>query len=131
MTPKPVFLTPGNVLEIHQRMIRDFGGAPRVRDQGLLESAVMLPAARFGGEFLHAGLPVMAAAYLFHICRNHPFMDGNKRTALASAEIFLLLNGYNLAAGDAELEKLTLGVAEGSMSKEAVVSFFREHAQPA
>lgn len=131
MTPKPVFLTPGNVLEIHQRMIRDFGGAPRVRDQGLLVSAVMLPAARFGGEFLHAGLPVMAAAYLFHICWNHPFMDGNKRTALASAEIFLLLNGYNLAAGDAELEKLTLGVAEGSMSKEAVVSFFREHAQPA
>lgn len=130
MTSDPVFLSTGNVVDIHRRMIRDFGGAPQVREQGLLESAVMLPSARFGGEFLHAGLPAMAAAYLFHICRNHPFVDGNKRTALASAEIFLLLNGYTLAADDAELETLTMGVASGSISKEEVVTFFSRHAQP-
>jgi death-on-curing protein len=108
-------------------MIEEFGGEPAVRDLGLLESAVMMPAARFGGKFLHDGIPAMAAACLFHICRTHPFVDGNKRTGLASAEMFVLLNELRLAATNAELEELTIGVAAGRISKDDTVAFFRKH----
>jgi len=128
MTDAPVFLTVREVLAVHSRMIRDFGGDPAVLNAGLLESAVMMPSARFGGRFLHPGIPAMAAAYLFHICRNHPFVDGNKRTALASAEIFLLLNGMRLTAGNKDLEELTFGVAAGKVSKDKTTRFFRRHA---
>ena len=70
----------------------------------------------------------MAAAYLFHTCRNHPFVDGNKKTGLASAEVFLLLNDHELNASHGMVENLTMGIADGSISKEKVVSFFVEHA---
>lgn len=126
---RPAFLTTDHVVTIHHRVIAEFGGNPTVRDAGLLESAVMLPAAQFGGRFLHEGIPAMAAAYLFHICRNHPFADGNKRTALAAAEVFLRLNGHTLHATDDELEALTLGIAIGERSKDDAIGFFREHAQ--
>jgi death-on-curing protein len=125
----PAFLTLEQVVLIHQRMIAEFGGDPEVRDYGLLESAVAMPAARFSGEFLHQGIPAMAAAYLFHLCRNHPFMDGNKRTAVAAAEVFIRLNGKSLAATDKELEQITVGVADGSVSKEAAIAFFRRQVQ--
>jgi death-on-curing protein len=127
MTDAPIFLTVDHVLAIHRRMIEEFGGEPAVRDLGLLESAVMMPAARFGGKFLHDGIPAMAAACLFHICRNHPFVDGNKRTGLASAEMFVLLNELRLAATNAELEELTIGMAAGRISKDDTVAFFRKH----
>jgi death-on-curing protein len=128
MTVDPTFLAVDQVLAIHRRMVEDFGGDPAVRDHGLLESAVMMPAAQFGGKWLHDEIPAMAAAYLFHLCRNHPFVDGNKRTALAAAEVFMLLNGMRLEATDAQLEQLTMGVASGQLAKEDAVAFFREHA---
>jgi len=112
-------------------MIGEFGGEPGVREPGLLESAVMMPAARYGGRFLHDGVPAMAAAYLYHVCMNHAFVDGNKRTALATAEVFLALNDMRLAATDAELEELLLGVAAGRISKESVVAFFGRRAAEA
>jgi death-on-curing protein len=127
MTEVPVFLKLDHVLKIHQRMISEFGGDPAVRDPGLLESAVMMPAARFSGEFVHDGIPSMAAAYLFHICKNHAFADGNKRTALASAIIFIQLNGWRLEATDEALEEVTVGVADSSLTKDEVVEFFRGH----
>jgi death-on-curing protein len=121
----PVFLSVDHVLEIHERMIAEFGGDAAVRDRGLLESAVAMPSARFGGEFLHATRAEMAAAYLFHLCKNHPFVDGNKRTALASAEMFLLLNGYTLTAPDTELGDIVVAVADGSMGKSELTAVFR------
>ena len=127
--PDPAFLTVEQVKAVHRRMTAEFGGATTLRDPGLLESAVMLPAARAHGKLLHHGIPAMAAAYLFHICRNHPFADGNKRTALASAEIFLLLNGHELDANGDALEALTVGVAEGSISKQETVAFFQQYAR--
>ncbi len=127
MSADPVFLSVEQVLAIHQRVIEEFGGEPAILDDGLLESAAMMPAAQYAGKFLHKGLPAMAAAYLFHLCRNHPFMDGNKRTALAAAEVFLLLNNHQLRATNRELEQLTLGVAEGKLSKEDVTAFLRRH----
>lgn len=131
MTRAPAFLSIGQVLAIHRRMIEEFGGDPTVRDAGLLESAIAMPAAGMGGRFLHKGVAAMAAAYLFHLCRNHPFVDGNKRTALVAAEVFLVANGYRLAATNAELERLTLGVAACEISKAETVAFFRRHIVPA
>ena len=127
MTDEPVFLGVEHVLSIHRRMIHEFGGAPEVRDKGLLESAVMMPAAQFEGRFLHDGVPEMAAAYLFHLCLNHPFVDGNKRTALAAAEVFLMLNDMRLAAGNREVERLTMGLTGGRISKDETIAFFRKH----
>ena len=124
----PIFLSVEHVVAIHRRVIEEFGGNPDARDYGLLESAVLMPSARFRGEYLHDGLPAMAAAYLFGICRNHAFVDGNKRTALATAEVFLLLNDTRLKATNRQLETLTVGVADGRLSKDDVTAFFREHA---
>lgn len=128
MKAQPVFLGVEQVLAIHHRMVKEFGGSDELRDYGLLESAVMMPAAQFGGQFLHDGLPAMAAAYLFHICKNHAFADGNKRAAAATAETFLMLNGLRLKATNREFERLTLGVADGTVSKDDAVEFFRRHA---
>lgn len=128
---EPRFLTVEEVLYIHQRCIEEHGGSLELRDRGLLESAVAMPAAQFGGAYLHADPPVMAAAYLFHLCKNHPFVDGNKRIALAAAEVFLELNGFELSADDAAVEQLTLGVADSSISKDEAAEFFRRHVVPA
>ncbi len=122
-----VFLAVSDIMVIHQRVIEEFGGDPGLRDRGLLESATAMPRATFGGDFLHPQLNDMAAADHFHLCKNHPFIDGNKRVALAAAEVFLLVNGCELVAPDEALEKLTIDVAGGSVSKEAVLQFFSEH----
>jgi death-on-curing protein len=131
MNVSPTFLTVSQVQQIHRRMVCEFGGASEVRNHGLLEAAVMMPAAGYGGRFLHEDLPAMAAAYLFHICKSHAFVDGNKRTALASAEVFLMLNGVELLATNAELVRITRAVAEGTLSKAEVVAFCRAHDAPA
>jgi death-on-curing protein len=124
---EPVFLTVEQVIDLHRRGIEQHGGSLELRDRGLLESAVAMPAAQFGGEFLHDGLAAMAAAYLFHLCKNHPFVDGNKRVAVTAAEVFIELNGRRLIATDKELEKLTLGVADSSISKQDATRFFETH----
>jgi death-on-curing protein len=127
MSGDPVFLTVDQVIEIHRRGIEQHGGSGELRDRGLLESAVAMPAAQFGGQFLHDGLPAMAAAYLFHLCKNHPFVDGNKRVSVTVAEVFVELNGHRLAATDKQLESLTLGVADSSISKQDATQFFKSH----
>ena len=125
------FLDVDVVLTIHTRMIQEFGGGDGLRDQGLLESAVAMPSATFGGQFLHDNLPAMAGAYLFHLCKNHPFVDGNKRVALATAITFLLVNDYELTCSKPDAEQLTLGVADGSISKDEAIAFFRKHVRSA
>jgi len=125
------FLSVEDVLHIHQRVVDEFGGDPGLRDRGLLESAVAMPQSTFAGSFLHKDLSEKAAAYHFHLCSNHPFLDGNKRVAVAAAEVFLLANGHELCASDDELEELTLGVARGNMSKEHVTEFFGKHVKEA
>jgi death-on-curing protein len=89
---EPVFLTLDEVLELHRESIQRYGGSAEVRDLGLLLSALAMPATTFAGEFLHADLPAMAAALLFHIVQNHPFVDGNKRAGAAAARVFVLMN---------------------------------------
>jgi death-on-curing protein len=90
----PLFLSLDEVLEIHAQQIELYGGSDGVRDPAGLESAVATPMATFVGEFLHSTIPSMAAAYLFHICQNHPFVDGNKRAGANAAITFLLINDW-------------------------------------
>ncbi|MEA3364510.1 MAG: type II toxin-antitoxin system death-on-curing family toxin, partial [Candidatus Hydrogenedentes bacterium] len=104
------FLTVEEVLYFHRAQIDLFGGSMGVRDPGLLESALAQPSASFGEEYVHKGLFEMAAAYLFHIVRNHPFVDGNKRVGIESAIAFLALNGVETDAPDDELESIVLAV---------------------
>lgn len=106
-----------------------FGGARGIRDPGLLESAVANAEATFDGQFLHETPFEMAAAYLYGICRNHPFLDGNKRTAAAAALTFLDMNRIEIDAGEDELYDLVIGVATGRVSKAAVAVFFEGRAR--
>jgi len=126
MSPAPVFLTVEHILAIHRRMIQEFGGDPGLRDRGLLESAAAMPSATFDGALLHADIPAMAAAYLFHLCRNHPFVDGNKRVALTATEVFLALNGFCLALDDDEVETVVVSLASGRTTKEGLTRWIAE-----
>jgi death on curing protein len=122
---EPVFLTLEEVVAIQRDQIERYGGALGVRDWGLLKSAVAMPAAMFGDQFLHTDLCEMAAAYLFHIVQNHPFLDGNKRVGAVAADVFLALNDISLKAGQEEFGELVLAVSRGEMSKSAVAEFLR------
>ena len=94
VTPDDCFhLSIGSVREIHAEAIRQFGGLRGIRDENLLASAVLAPQSSFGGKSPYADIVEIAAAYLFYICKNHPFLDGNKRTAMMAAIVFLRFNG--------------------------------------
>jgi death on curing protein len=123
----PRFLTIDEVLTLHDLQVRLFGGINGVRDPGLLASAIANAEATFEGQLLHATFPEIAAAYLYGICRNHPFLDGNKRTAAATALTFLEMNGVEINADDDALFELVIGVAEGHVPKSAVAEFLAEH----
>ncbi len=120
----PVFLTMDEILEIHQQQIEMYGGLAGVRDAAGLESAIATPRASFGTGFLHASIPAMAAAYLFHICQNHPFLDGNKRAGANAAITFLLMNGWEPDFEPDELVELVLTVASGVTGKTALTGIF-------
>lgn len=111
-------LTVETVREIHAAAIAKFGGMDGVRDLALLESAVAAPQAGFGGKSPYAGLAEVAAAYLFYLCKNHPFIDGNKRTALGACIVFLRLNGIEPRADGPEWEKLAMAVAAGAIDRD-------------
>ena len=111
------YLTLDEVLAIHADQIARYGGMLGIRDRAGLESALAMPRAGFGGEMLHPTLFEQAAAYLFHLARNHPFVDGNKRVALAVALVFLALNDVEIDAGEDEVVDLVLGIATGERTK--------------
>jgi len=124
--PEPGFLTLAEVIEIHVDQIQRYGGRQGIRDFGLLESALAQPEASFGGEWLHRDVYKMAAAYAYHICQNHPFIDGNKRTALACALVFLELNGVRLGDPRGLFKDAMFDVASSRMKKAELVRLFRE-----
>jgi death-on-curing protein len=121
------FLTTDEVLAIHQDQIERYGGSSGIRDPGLLDAAVAMPQSSFGGALLHADLFEMAAAYLFHIVQNHPFVDANKRAGAAAALVFLDLNGIEVEIADDALVALVLSVAQGQATKAEVAAALREH----
>lgn len=120
-----IFLSVGDVLLLHTDTIDADGGSHGVRDHGLLDAAVAMPRQQFGGVYLHEDLAAMAAAYLFHLAQNHPFIDGNKRAGVMSALAFLSANGVELTMVPSDLEAITLKVAAGEMAKEKLTSWLR------
>jgi death-on-curing protein len=125
----PSFLTLDEVLALHHDQIRRHGGSSSVRDMGLLQSAMGGATATFDGAFLHDTLFEMSAAILYGICRKRPFVDGNKRTAVAAALTFLERNGVEIDADEDDFYELVIGVAEGRVSRSAVAVFLADHAR--
>lgn len=119
------YLTLDEVLAIHADQIEHYGGTLGIRDHAGLESALAMPRAGFGGELLHPTQFEQAAAYLFHLARNHPFLDGNKRVALAVALVFLALNDVEITAGEDEIVDLVLGLATGERTKADAAQLLR------
>lgn len=125
-----VFLTLDEAIALHADQVERYGGRPGIRDLGLLQSALGVPSATFEGRFLHEGLHEMARAYLYHVVRNHPFVDGNKRAGLVILLAFLGLNSHWLDAEPREVERLVQGIASGSISKAEAVVFVQQHLRP-
>ena len=126
-TPEECFhLTIEIVRKIHDEAVRIFGGLHGTRDEALLASAVFAPQSSFGGKSPYVDLIEVAAAYLFYLGRNHPFLDGNKRTAMAAAVVFLRLNGFDPAADGDDWERLVLDVASGKIDREQTTRRLRK-----
>lgn len=126
MDDQCLHLTVEIALEIHAEAIAQFSGSEGLRDRTLLESAVAAPQASFGGESPFTDAVDIAAAYLFYLCSNHPFVDGNKRAALGACLVFFRLNGFTLASDDDDWENLTLAVAAGAMSRDKATAALRK-----
>lgn len=124
-----LFLGLNEVIEIHNDQIQRYGGTSGIRDIELLEFAVAMPAVGFGGNYVHTDIYEMAAAYLYHIVQNHPFIDGNKRTGAVAALVFLMMNGIEVNADEDSFEKMVRSAAEGKTDKATIARFFRGNSQ--
>jgi death-on-curing protein len=123
-----VWIDPRVLLAVHDEQLAEHGGAAGTRDMGLFESALARPQ-----NLAHYGSPdvaELAAAYGSGLARNHPFIDGNKRTAFVAVELFLMLNGHDLVAGDADCVLTMLAVAAGALDEAAFATWLRDHIQP-
>ena len=123
------FLTISEALLILEDQIKNYGGLYGIRDINLLSSAIYMPESSFDGKYLHKTIPAMAAAYAFHICQNHPFIDGNKRAALASSLVFLELNGYAFNCKNETLYNEIMDMAKGKIRKEELIVFYEKHSK--
>ena len=119
------FLLKEIILTIHDDQIRLYGGAYGVRDVAGLDAAVHMPQAQFDGQYLHSSIFQMAAAYGFHLSQNHPFLDGNKRTAGMAMFTFLQLNALEPIATETDYYITMMAVATGNMSKEQLADWLR------
>lgn len=130
-TPDDCFhLTVEIVREIHAEALRKFGGLDGVRDENLLASAALAPQSSFGGKSPYADIVEVAAAYLFYLCGNHPFLDGNKRTAMMAAIVFLRLNGIEPAPDSDRWEQLVLDVASSRLDRAETTRRLRKLLKP-
>jgi death-on-curing protein len=125
--PEPVWIREIEVLALHRRLLAQFGGSDGIRDAALLDSALARPKNRFAYAELPPTLPELAAAYAFGICRNHPFVDGNKRTAMAVAILFSEFNGAEVTATQEDAYLTFLGLAAGSISEEDLTVWFAKN----
>jgi len=121
------YLTLNEVVELHRRLIHQFGGSSGMRDMGALESAIAQPRMTFGGEDLYPTVIEKAVALGFSIVNNHPFVDGNKRAGHAAMEVFLVLNGYEISASADEQESIVLKVASGKLGRDEFTDWLRLH----
>ena len=115
------------VLTIHTDLLQRYGGETGLRDAGLLESALAQPMMTFGGKFVHKTLFDKASAYGFHVCKNHPFVDGNKRVAFVLMDIFLQKNGWEIVAHEEVAYSMMIDLASGKMTKSQLTTWLKEH----
>lgn len=121
------FITTEIAFALHRDQIERYGGDSGIRDAGLLDSALAMPRATFGGQYVHDDLIAMAGAYLFHLAKNHAFMDGNKRVAFSVMLYFLDDHGYTLDLSHEDAERFVLDVASSVLSKDQATSYLRGH----
>ena len=115
------------VLTIHADLLQRYGGKPGLRDPGLLDSALAQPKMTVGGKFAHKTLFDKAAAYGFHVCKNHPFIDGNKRVAFVLMDVFLQQNGWEIKAAEEDAYTIIMALASGQLSKAQLATWLKEH----
>jgi death-on-curing protein len=125
----PIWLAKEALLLLHRESLRQFGGADGLRDEGLLDSALARPVNRFAYEG-ESDLCGLAAVYAKGVAQNHPFVDGNKRAALAAAGVFLMLNGLDLVAAPAMATIAMLDLAAGAMTEAEFAAWLRDHTAP-
>ena len=113
-------LSKAQILRAHARTLAKQGGSEGIRDMGMLDAALAMPQATYGGTLLHPTLEAQAAAYLYHLCQNHPFIDGNKRVAALAMLVFCDINGYRVALNNAQLEKLVMDTAASRITKAVI-----------
>jgi death-on-curing protein len=130
MSTEPNWLSRLVVDTIHAELLQEHGGVSGIRDEDLIESALARPLQRYHYE-PSSDLPTLAAAYLFGLVKNHPYVDGNKRVGFAAAAVFLLLNGLELTAPEVDAYDAVIGTASGTLSETDLASWLRRHAQTA
>lgn len=124
------YLTLGEVVDLHRRLLQATGGASGIRDFGVLESALAQPKATFGGVDLYPTIVEKAAALAFSLVQGHPFVDGNKRVGHAAMETFLVLNGTEIDARVDDQERLMLDLAAGRIGRNHLIDWLRQHLKP-
>ena len=122
-----IFVPKHIVLHFHDQLIQTYGGKPGIRDEKLLDSAIEQPKTTYEGEYLHDSLIKMAAAYGYHLCNNHPFMDGNKRIALVTMDIFLQRNGYEIVASEKKTYKIMMQLSSGKLPKQDLTAWLKDN----
>lgn len=130
MTLSPIWISVELAEAIHDRQLAEHGGSTGLRDRGMMESALARPRQLLAYGGADIDMPALAAAYAYGIARNHPFVDGNKRTAYVVCRTFLLLNGWDLVGPLAERYPVFLGLAAGELDEPELAAWLREHARP-
>ena len=115
------------VSTIHSDLLQRYAGRPGLREPNLLDSALAQPKMTVGGKFIHKTLFDKAAAYGFHVCKNHPFVDGNKRVAFVLMDIFLQKNGWEIVANEEEAYSMMMSLASGKLTKAQLCKWLKEH----
>ena len=122
-----VFIPRDIIVSIHEKLIDLYGGISGIQNESLLDSALEQPKIMYDGDYLHDSLIKMAAAYGFHLCMNHPFVDGNKRIALVAMDIFLQRNGYEISASEKEVYEVINKLASGKLTKNELSVWLKDN----
>lgn len=123
---KILFLSIISVKNIHEKQINQHGGTPGLRDKNLLDSAIHMPESGIGGQYFHSDIFQMAAAYAYHIIKGHPFVDGNKRTGMAAALVFLKINNVSIELTNFQIVSIGEEIASSKISKKEVAKIFQQ-----
>ncbi|TDX44483.1 type II toxin-antitoxin system death-on-curing family toxin [Orenia marismortui] len=121
------FIPKKAILYFHEQLIQTYGGSTGIRDKKLLDSAIQQPKSTFEGKYLHDSIFKMASAYGFHLCKNHPFIDGNKRIALVAMDTFLQNNGYEITASEKETYKIMINLSSEGLSKDELTNWLKQN----